>query len=835
MSLWKRFPILLIIVLVVLLSDAESFLLADPVTVPRASVPGQPLAANARRVLETLDYIGSPLPPGVVAGMRDAIREEQFTRIQELLDPHVLAIVSLNPEVRVKVSRGSAAARLQQSGYTPHLIKILNESTVTRELNIASPQAGPVYAGASENSLTRQAQTELLKNANTAGAKDRFLEVEMYRAQPMTRQLSGLQVEYAIALIYSSEPGKREATIGFDVGSGTQDIGFRGEIPILFDIAPARRVALSVRDFDGSPTTARLTFRDALGHIYPPQVKRLAPDFFFQPQVYRADGDEVLLPPGTFELTYNRGPEYRTLKKEFRVPDSSEEADSQLQLDVPLKRWVNPMDYGFYCGDHHIHGAGCAHYENPTEGVQPPDMFAQVQGEGLNVGCVLTWGPCFDYQRRFFSPIADQISKPWTILKYDLEISGFGSAALGHVCLLRLKDQTYPGSAGTKVKGWPTWTVPVMRWAKEQGGVTGYPHSAMHVNPQASARRFFERFDGDDSESLTRAELKSALLPQSFADLDENQDASLSLRELEIGIEAAANELPNLCVPEMNGAGAMEICVSTAEGVCDFISAMDTERIPELNTWYHLMNCGFPLKLSGETDFPCMSSRRVGQGRVYVQLGQPEKLDFYDWCEGLKKGESYVSDGFAHALEFTVQGQSPGMTAVSLDEPARVAVRTKVAFASEQPLAVAHGGILPRGGRRVVGDTRLLHAPRDSGLQRAGQRLVELMVNGKVVAEHSVEADDQVHELEFETMIHKSSWVAIRQFPQLHTNPVNVIVAGEPIRASADSARWCEETIHLLWKNRKRFIAPTEQPAARAAYDRALLRYQQIAREAGGG
>ena len=59
----------------------------------------------------------------------------------------------------------------------------------------------------------------------------------------------------------------------------------------------------------------------------------------------------------------------------------------------------------------------------------------------------------------------------------------------------------------------------------------------------------------------------------------------------------------------MNGAGAMEICVSTAAGVCDFISAMDTERIPELNTWYHLLNCGFPLKLSGETDFPCMSSR----------------------------------------------------------------------------------------------------------------------------------------------------------------------------------------------------------------------------------
>src|SRR5690606_1264533 len=119
-------------------------------------------------------------------------------------------------------------------------------------------------------------------------------------------------------------------------------------------------------------------------------------------------------------------------------------------------------------------------------------------------------------------------------------------------------------------------------------------------------------------------------------------------------------QLPNLAVPEMNGGGAMEICVSTAEGVCDFISAMDTERIPEWNTWYHILNCGFPLKVSGETDFPCMSSRRVGQGRVYVQLGQQAELDFTQWCHGIRQGRAYVSDGYAHALEFQVNDVAPG-------------------------------------------------------------------------------------------------------------------------------------------------------------------------------
>src|SRR5262245_24249033 len=99
----------------------------------------------------------------------------------------------------------------------------------------------------------------------------------------------------------------------------------------------------------------------------------------------------------------------------------------------------------------------------------------------------------------------------------------------------------------------------------------------------------------------------------------------------------------------MNGVRAVEIRVSTVEGVGDFISAMDTRRIQEWNTWYHLLNCGFATKVSGETDFPCMSSRRVGQGRVYVHLGRQENLDFGQWCAGLAAGKSYVSDGYAHA------------------------------------------------------------------------------------------------------------------------------------------------------------------------------------------
>src|SRR5689334_3338321 len=181
----------------------------------RESVAGQPLAANVVRVLDTLRMIGSPLKAELEMALSKAAKQRDAKQLQELLDPEVLFVVSLNPEVRVKVARGPAKAELQQGGFTPVLIKVLNDSTVSEPLRIVSPQSGPVYSGAALGILKRQAQTELNNDENKQGATDRFLQVEMLIAPPMIRKLSGLEVEYAIGLIYSSEAGKREATIGF--------------------------------------------------------------------------------------------------------------------------------------------------------------------------------------------------------------------------------------------------------------------------------------------------------------------------------------------------------------------------------------------------------------------------------------------------------------------------------------------------------------------------------------------------------------------------------------------------------------------------------------------
>jgi hypothetical protein len=807
-----------------------------PATTARAqvcdspTVEGQPLAANVERVVQALESLGAPLPDGTVAALKEAAGKRDALGLQNGLDPHVLMTVTINPEERVKVARGAAAAVLQQAGYTPVLVKVINIAATTRMLRVSSPQSGLVTAGAFELSLTRQDQRHLREGERKGGAPDRFLEAEMFRGQPMTANLSGLRVEYAVVLLYSSESGRREATIGFDIGQGTQDLGFRGELPVLFDVRPAVQVTLRVHDHDGAPTVAHFTFTDRSGRVHPPQPKRTAPDLVFQRQVYRGDGGTVLLPPGQITVAFGRGPEYRLKIQEMSVPDQGE-----VTFDARLERWVDPRAHGYFCGDHHIHAAGCAHYTDPTQGVEPKDIFNQVKGEGLNVGCVLTWAFCYDFQRRFFGPRADGLSEPFTAIKYDIEVSGFGCERLGHLCLLNLREQNYPGSDGTVTSGWPSWTTPVLRWAKAQGATTGYAHSGsgLEINPQAATRRLLAALDGDSSGSLTAAEAARGLLPANFTAADTDRDGVLTRSELEAAHERAAETLPNFAIPEMNGVGAMEVVVSLPQGLCDFLSAMDTPRIAEWNCWYHLLNCGFPLKISGETDFPCMSGLRVGQGRVYVRLGNVKSIDFDAWCAGLAAGRSYVSDGFAHALEFTVGGKQSGER-LELAKPGTVAVRARVAFAARTPLAVPYGSVIPAGGRKLVGDTVNLHGPRRDGeFTAAGEpRRVELIVNGRPVASQDVPADDGVHELEFTVPIERSSWVALRHFPQMHTNPVDVIVDGRSIRASRRSAQWCHEALEQLWRARGPAIKPAERDEARQAFDQAAERYRRIASEA---
>ncbi len=72
---------------------------------------------------------------------REVVRE-----IQEILDPYCFALVEINPEARVKVVRGPAAAELIQNGWKTFLVKVQNQAAVNSVLEAESPNAAPLLA-----------------------------------------------------------------------------------------------------------------------------------------------------------------------------------------------------------------------------------------------------------------------------------------------------------------------------------------------------------------------------------------------------------------------------------------------------------------------------------------------------------------------------------------------------------------------------------------------------------------------------------------------------------------------------------------------------------------
>ena len=734
-------------------------------------VPWQPLAAQIKRVSEALDYQGEPLSAAdrksldalLASGGEDAVENAQ-----KILDPYCLIGININPESRVKVSQGPAQPVLVEQGWRTFLVKVHNQSGVTAELRAVSPHAQSVQSGGWQ--INSPSDKEFRGSGANIPNQDRWMDLQMFNSQPLRQALSGLPLEYRIMQVYSRDAGQREAKFMFNVGQGSQDIGFRNEVDILFAAQRTRDIKLTVKDENGDPATASFVIRDAQGRTYPSQAKRLAPDFHFHPQVYRADGELIKLPAGSYTIEFSRGPEsIPEIRKATIGPGVTE-------LKFQVRRWIDPSKYGWWSGDHHIHAAGCAHYTNPTEGVHAPDMARHCQGEDLKIGANLTWGPCFDYQKQFFTGKVDDVSQYPYLLRYDIEVSGFGSHNSGHLCLLRLKDQMYPG--GESKHHWPTLGLNTLRWAKKQGAVTGPAHSGW-------------------------------------------------------GLEVDSAELPNYDIPPFSGIGANEFIVDVTHEVpgpdgklvraVDFISTVDTPYPWELNIWYHTLNVGFRTRISGETDFPCIYGEKVGLGRSYVKLDG--KLNYDDWCEGLRQGRNYVSDGKSHIFDFAASGVRMGEneSELKIDQAGPVTISARVAARLNET---------PNPQLQKLGFDKKPYWDIERARIRDSRTVpVELIVNGQQVAKQIIQADGTERDLKFTVNIDKSSWVALRILPSSHTNPIFVMVDGKPIRDQR-SADWCLKSVDQCWSQKERFIRADELDDARAAYEHARVTYRRLLQEA---
>ena len=174
-------------------------------------------------------------------------------------------------------------------------------------------------------------------------------------------------------------------------------------------------------------------------------------------------------------------------------------------------------------------------------------------------------------------------------------------------------------------------------------------------------------------------------------------------------------------------------------------------------------------------------------------------------------GRAYVTDGKSHLIDFRVDGVDVGTrdSEVRLARPATVKVTAQVAarlgeHAERRDRGRCRSSKAPYWDldrARRVGDTR--EVP------------VEVIVNGRVVATRRIAADGiDPRPGRSTSAIERSSWVALRILPSSHTNPMFVLVDGQPIRASKASAEWCLRAVDQCWKQKAPKIAEREQAAA---------------------
>jgi hypothetical protein len=821
-------------------------------------VDSQPQLLLAHRLAETLESMGTPLSPDQIRrleGLKNEPDDIEITaQIQKILDPWCMASVVIHSSGTTDIVPNGSIS-LMENGWTSKLIKVVNLAGVQSKLRIDSPNAKPIPHGPKEE------------------VKNRWLELSMFDGRPMNSNLSGLELEYRIVQLLSTEVGDRTARLEFHAAIGNSDnsspirqwrfenssdgwgdlndlelenrdkslflkaigddpffstsvsarggrmvfrfwgrsdspgvgqlfwwteqqpqpdggrqVGFQldpgsnreyvvefpveGELkgvrldplpgPGSFRIdwatleyaagetgdwssadfemttAPSTEVVFNVTDADGTPCMASFEIRDDQGRVYPYQPKRVAPDFFFQTQIYRETGETIRLPKGQYSVKCSHGPESIKEKKTLTV------GDKPVTFRYQVKRWIDSTEYGYWSGDHHIHAAGCLHYENPTQGVLPSDMLRHIMGEDLKIGCCLTWGPCFDFQKQFFTGKPDDVSRYPFLIRYDIEVSGFGSHHAGHLNLLKLKEQIPEG--GDSKHHWPTLGLNTLRWAKKQGAVTGTAHSGLGLT------RSVGRVAGTDGP----------------------------------------NRLPNFDIPAFDGIGANEFIMQvthTVEGpngtklpAIDFIATMNTARETEWNIWYHVLNCGAKVFASGETDFPCLTGERVGVGRIYVQLDG--LLDYDKWVDGLRRGDSYVSDGTCHLMNFEHEADG----SFSLNAAAFNPDKTDVDL--------------------------------------------ELIVNGYPVAVQKIKADGTVQDFKFELPEpDQSCWVAARVFPSAHTNPIWIIKDDKPVHV-AESAEWCLVSLEQCWREKQKTYAADEQAQARLDYEHAKKYYLRVLNDA---
>ena len=367
------------------------------------------------------------------------------------------------------------------------------------------------------------------------------------------------------------------------------------------------RILVKVFDAETKqPLAARVSFTDSDGEYYPPYGHpRKIPSGPWGGDLSLPDGKNYAYVDGTFDtelpsalirVEASRGFEYDVFEQDFQPAELP-----QGILEIPLQRWVNMEEKGWYPGDTHIHfpNPQAAYLEMRAEGLRVTNLL--VYKSGLRSGERDGEGTFKNVEH--FEGRLNRLSDQRYFLYTNEE---FRNHFLGHLIFLNLKQLVWPVSTGEiPENGWGGYDWPThadaAQLARDQDGLVIWAHFP-YPNGECPVDVALGKIDAFDL--LTTGD-------------------------------------PFELHP-------------TLQRIYKMYGPSVYQRAP-IDLFYDYLNCGFRISASAGSD-KMSTSVPMGSARVYVQTGS--KLDYPGWIEGLRSGQTFISTG--PMIELSVDGKGPG-------------------------------------------------------------------------------------------------------------------------------------------------------------------------------
>ncbi len=341
----------------------------------------------------------------------------------------------------------------------------------------------------------------------------------------------------------------------------------------------------------------------------------------------------VELPPGAYTITIERGKEYRPVTRQVEVGHDA------IDLRLPLRRWINLAERGWFSGETHLHRT-------------PAELRNIVLAEDLNVSFPLS----FWVTQAFAPPTVGNRNMPGEFPAERLRV-----------------DDTHVI--------WP-------RNTEYEIFTVGSRQHTLGALFLLNHRSVFTHGVPPWGSVAAQARTEGALL-----DMDKLDWAFACLLPPVTG--AQLYELANNHMWRVPFAFTNYVSFAPPYLHPPYGSRHGNERDWTLYTfgmYYTLLNAGFrPVPTAGTASG--VHPVPPGFSRVYVHL--PDGFSYDAWLKGLEAGRSFVTTG--PMLFATVNGQDPGGTFKTAVGPAPYRVAGTIV--SEEPLAfleVIHNGVAVR-------------------------------------------------------------------------------------------------------------------------------------------